>query len=212
MSPTNDNSRLLDVVLLDDVLYQLWELVDPGQRGDHHLSVLVLNIHLLDIVKVLKAVDGVLDLLLQVPLLYQEGVHLLLYVLEEGKIFGVRNARPLVDSNNSFFRQQPNSPRMFCDVFFTGMEMSPEVLGELRGIWTAITFVCLSRTTGDLSMCSADVIIKASSVFEVFITSLLDTIKTRLLLDSGVDLSWLKHEEAKVCPDRAMMGPTMPIP
>ena len=61
-------------------------------------------------------------------------------------------------------------------------------------------------------MCSADVIIKASSVFEVFITSLLDTIKTCLLLDSGVDLSWLKHEEAKVCPDHGMMGPLMPIP
>ena len=61
-------------------------------------------------------------------------------------------------------------------------------------------------------MCSADVIVKASSVFEVFITSLLDTIKTRLLLDSGVDLTWLKHEEAKVCPDHAMMGPPMPVP
>ena len=101
---------------------------------------------------------------------------------------------------------------MFCDVFFTGMEMSPEVPGDLRGIWTAITFVCLSRTTGDLSMCSADVIVKASSVFEVFITSLLDTIKTSLLLDSGVDLTWLKHEEAKVCSDHAVMCLLMPIP
>ena len=61
-------------------------------------------------------------------------------------------------------------------------------------------------------MSSADVIIKASSVFEVFITSLLDTIKTSLLLDSVVDLTWLKHEEAKVSPDHAVVRPLMPIP
>ena len=61
-------------------------------------------------------------------------------------------------------------------------------------------------------MSSADVPIETSSVFEVSITSLLCTIKTRLLLDSGVDLTFLKHEEAKICPDHTVMEPLMTIP
>lgn len=61
-------------------------------------------------------------------------------------------------------------------------------------------------------MSSADVLIETSSVFEVSITSLLCTIKTRLLLDCGVDLTFLKHEEAKICPDHAVMEPLMMIP
>ena len=101
---------------------------------------------------------------------------------------------------------------MFGDVFLTRVEMSPEIRRILREMWTAITFVCFTRTTGDLSMDSADVFVKVSSVSKVPITSLLETIKTRLLLDSGVDLTWLQHEEAKVSSDHAVMEPLMFIP
>ena len=61
-------------------------------------------------------------------------------------------------------------------------------------------------------MGSDDVSVKFSSSLKVSITSLLMTIKTSLLVDTSVDLTWLQHEEAEVSPDHTVMEPLVSIP
>ena len=98
---------LLDIVLLNDVLDQLWKFLDLGQTGLHFVSILVINLNLHHLVELLEPLDGVLDLLLAFSL-HQDGPSLALNVLEDGQILPVGEIRLLESVDHSILGRKQN--------------------------------------------------------------------------------------------------------